>query len=1383
MIIDNENNTSTDRITMADHIKNLCKNTKNLDIGVGYFYKDGFDKISECLDVVDNIRIIMGTQTSQETVDAIYNPDTPLGKKYKDGKIKIKIWDPAQHDEKNFHGKTWIFHEINTAIIGSSNCSINGLEQSKELNITINNLDEITKWYKDAWNKAQIYDPKLLEIRIINKVKVKIPKKMETINKGPQTLWNYQKDAVNRVTKELQGSNKCKLIMACGTGKTLTSIRIMERMMKSGDVCVYFVPSISLIPQTLSQFQQNGIKKCQYHAVCSDKHAGKVEDDVYSNLNIPSSTEQEHLVEALKTRNKKFLFVIFTVYNSWQVAVDGLKKANITSKLALYDEAHRTTGKRDGFAGNALKELKAEKKVFMTATPRVYKDSSSKDVNSMDDENIYGRDAYRLGFTEAVKLGKLVDFKITLPEFKEEDRKGDKIDWKDKRLAVWEGIQYPNGTDQDFKFLQRMIVFHSTIKSSKVFSNSTGQNKLLGEKAEKLAMEKIVPSNSKYKIVVKHVDSNMSANERRKEIEWIKESNEEPKECRILSNARCLQEGVDIPALDAVVFLDPKKSPVDIIQAIGRVMRKDDNKEHGYVILPIPMFKGYDTESQMNKNSEYRMISNVCSAILAHDDKLASLLNQTFLINGGMQGSREGERTTKAFEEYLKKLIDNANPKLLDYVRTVMLDLVDRSYYPRYGKKLGLEAKKLEGHVKNLTTKGRSHEIMIKFHKELQSLINDSITMDDAIQVLCQHKVLKPVFDLLFSKSTSDNSVSAELDKTLKSLDLVLPNFDHIYDSIEKELENITDQAVKQEFIRNLYDSFFKGADEKAATKHGIVYTPVAVVDFINNSVQHVLKTEFNTNFSDKGVKVIDPFTGTGMFITRLLQSGLISKDKLEYKYKNDIYANDIILLAYYTAQANIETTYSGIKNKYEPFGGISYVDTLAQNPFYRLDKKYQYVQRSVYQPFVKSYKRLGEQNKADLCVIIGNPPYSGGQKNANEANKNTKHVFIEERVKNTYGSAAPTANLRGLYNSYIKALRWSTDRIGESGIVGLIIPKSFIVGNIMAGVRKCLYEDFTDIYILDLLGDAKLLGDARQRQGGNIFGSGSREPICIVIFIKNVDKKKHEIHYKQLTEYLSTEQKLDNILQMHSIGKIKDWEDVIPNEYYDWLNQRGNEDETFKSMMQIGSKDAKRNKTDKVLFQQYKNGLTTGRDAWTYNSSISKLSNNMKKCITYCNKHYKDKKFEIDPKQAKWTEGSAQQYKRLKTQSFILDKIRDSLYRPFFKQYLYFDNVFNERPSVGEFYPDKTINNSILLPYQNREGVFSTLMSDAIPDVNVISPTQCIPSKKSTPPPINYYIKNPTIICPDKINVDFSVLMTKTLPDSSMILHGQCFPMKVMKA
>ena len=1312
MIIDNENITGTDRITMADHIKDLCKDTKNLDIGVGYFYVDGFNKIKSCLDVVDKIRIIMGTQTNQETVNAIYNPDTPLGKEFDGGKVEIKIWDPEKH-EKNFHGKTWIFNEANTAIVGSSNCSINGLEQSKELNLTIGDLDEISKWYEDIWNnKAETYDPTLLEVREITKIKPKIPPKpsrqiCQENKHDIQDLWDYQKVAVKKVITELQSNDKCKLIMACGTGKTITSIRIMEKMMESGGVCVYFVPSISLIPQTLSQFQQNGVKKYQYHAVCSDKQAGRVEDDAYSSLNIPSSTNSNDLVDALNKSKHDCPFIIFTVYNSWQVAVDGLTKANITPKLALYDEAHRTTGKRDGFAGNALKKLKAEKKVFMTATPRVYKDSTSKNVNSMDDEEVYGKDAYQLSFTDAVKLGKLVDFKITLPEFKESDRKGDKIDWKDKRLAVWEGIQYPNGTDQDFKFLQRMIVFHSTIRSSKIFANSTGQNKLLGEKAEKLAMEKIIPSNSKYKIAVRHVDSNMSANDRRKEIEWLKESNDELKECRILSNARCLQEGVDVPALDAVTFLDPKKSPVDIIQAIGRVMRKDENKEHGYVILPIPTFKGYDTESQMNKNSEYKIISNVCSAILAHDNKLASVLNQSFLINGGSQG-RGSKRTTKAFEEYLEKLIENANPKLLEYVRTVMLDLVDRSYYPRYGKKLGLEAKKLEGHVKNLTAEGGSHEIMVKFHEELQILINDSITMGDAIQVLCQHKVLKPVFDLLFPKSASDNSVSAELDKTLKNLDLVLPSFDHIYDSIEKELENITDQAVKQEFIRNLYDSFFKGADEKAATKHGIVYTPVEVVDFINNSVQHVLKTEFNTDFSEKDVKVIDPFTGTGMFITRLLQSELISKDKLDYKYKNDIYANDITLLAYYTAQANIETTYRGIKNEYEPFGGISYVDTLAQNPFYRLDKKYQHVQSSIDQPFIKSYKRIKAQNKADLCVIIGNPPYSGGQKNASEDNKNTKHEFIEERIKNSYVKYIPNQSAKGMYNSYIKALRWSTDRIGKSGIVGFIIPSGFITVNTMAGMRKCLFDDFTDIYILDLLGDAKLLGDARQRQGGNIFGSGSREPICILIFVKNPDKKKHKIHYKQLVERLSTEQKLDKIVQMQSIGNIDDWEDIVPNEYNDWKNQRGKEDEEFKNLMLIGSKEGKKNKTDKVLFRQYKLGLSSNRDRWVYNSSKSRLESNMNSMINYCNTQDPDK-FIIDPKQAKWTDASKRKYKKLGKQSLNKNKVRESLYRPFFKQYLYHDEVFNDSKSISEFYQKVNIRDEIMAFVSSRNKTQTT--------------------------------------------------------------------------
>ena len=895
MIIDNED------LTMFDHICDLCKNIDSLDIAVGYFYNEGFNLIEKCLQKVKKIRIIIGTETDNDTRNAIDDPKSLLCKYIKSGKIEIKIYN-----ERKFHGKAWIFcGKTKIAIIGSSNCSINGLMKSKELNTSVN-YNEVVEYFKNAWSESKPYDRDLLKIRdkpkwncrvcgvfkktnvrsdrggtlcinhavecgkckanftkeeidecnICSEKRCKSCKLPDICPNKPLTLHDYQIKAVNNVVEELKTSDKTKLIMACGTGKTLVSVKIMEEIIQQGGVCVYFVPSISLIPQTLAQFKRNG-RGHQYHAVCSDKTAANIDDDdaTRSYLDVESSTKSDDLVKKLKSRDKNKPFVIFTVYNSWKVTSDGLEKSGIRPELVLYDEAHRTTGKRDGFAGDSLHKLDAVKKVFMTATPRVYKNSGDKNVNSMDDKDTYGTTAYNLSFTDAVEKDRLVPFRIILPQFKKSEQNSEKLDHKDKLRAIWEGIKYPNGIDSDRKFLQRMIVFHNTINKSRVFAGSVKGNKIVDEEKYKDYMMKQIPSDDSEAesctVSVRHVDSTMSAKQRRKDIEWLKDSSNDETECRILSNARCLQEGVDVPALDGVAFLDPKRSPVDIIQAIGRVMRKDKGKEYGYVMLPIPTFSDSDPESELKRSPTYRMISDIMSALLAHDNKLSSLLNQSFLIDR----ERTGKSTTKSFDDYLKTLLVNASPSQINYIRTVMIDLVDKTYYPRYGLDLGKKAVEIEEKIKSEASIVKNAEVITKLQHDLKILINDSITLDDARKVLCQHAVLRPVFDQLFPESKANNPVSAELDKTVDKLDVDLHEMQDIYDSIKNEMSNMDDPVVKQEFIRNLYDSFFKGADSKASTKHGIVYTPIEVVDFILNSVNDVLKSEFGKTLSDDSVK------------------------------------------------------------------------------------------------------------------------------------------------------------------------------------------------------------------------------------------------------------------------------------------------------------------------------------------------------------------------------------------------------------------------------------------------------------------------------------------------------------------------------------------------
>ena len=1357
MIIDNE------KYTMADHIKKLCTHTKSLDIAVGYFYNNGFNLIEDCLSDVEKIRIVMGQDTSQKTIDDIADVKTSLGKHVNNGKIEIRIYETDRKTDRKFHGKTWIFHgKENTAIIGSSNCSINGLTKNRELNIIHNDIKEVKDWFNSIWEESTPYDYKKLKVMEKTFKKPENPTPKPETELEPFTLHEYQTEAIDKVTKALEIEEKCKLIMACGTGKTLVSIKIMEKIVSNDGVCVYFVPSISLIPQTLAQFKQNGKQEYDYHAVCSDSTAGQIEDD--SSIDelkqeVKSSTNENELIKILKNHKKqksKTPLVIFTVYNSYDKTNKALEKVGITPQLILYDEAHRTAGKKDGFASRSVHDVNAEKKIFMTATPRTYKNSKERDINSMDDVEIYGKIGYSLSFTEAVQLEKLVPFRIVLPEFKKNEVKDKKLAEKEKVEAMWKGIQYPNGTDSDFKLLQRVIAFHSTINASRVFAGKTKGNK----KIEDYSMENIgVDENNRTS--VKHVDSTMSASQRRREIDWIKDSNEDETECRILSNARCLQEGVDVPALDGVAFMNPKRSPVDIIQAIGRVMRKPKgfSKEYGYVILPIPIFFGSDIESQMRKDPTYKMVSDVISALLSHDDKLANLLDQTFLLN---KGNPTGEQyTTRSFDEYLKKLIGNAKPSTIKTIRTVMLDLVDKTRFPRYGFNLGKKAINIEEDIKNQSTI-KNIEIITKLQNELKNLINDSITLEDARKVLCQHAVLQPVFDQLFPESKKNNPVSLELDKTVKKLDIDRSDVQDTYDSIKNQVSIMDDPIVKQNFIRMLYDSFFKSADSKAFTKNGIVYTPVEAVDFILHSVSDVLKSEFDKSFSSNDVKILDPFTGTGMFVTRLLQSKLISENKLEDKYKNDIHCNDIELLAYYTALANIETSYQGIKNKREPFKNILYTDTFSQNPKYFEGGKSWTNQSKMFQQFSGEHELLKLQKKQKLNIIIGNPPYSAGQKIANEDNQNTSHDELEECIKDTYIKASPKGLQRSMYNSYIKAFRWASDRIGESGIIGFVTPASFITSNIISGMRKCLYEEFTDIYLLNLRGNANLSGDAGRKTGDNLFKGYSKEAIVITILVKNPNKQGCNIYYKEVDDYLKINDKLEFLKTSQSIHKIENWQEITPNKYHDWVDQRDEElDEKYASYMKIGDKITKGKKDTKALFNLFSGGLKTHRDAWVYNASQEDLEKNIKLTIDHINTSDINNFIKND-KLVAWSPILNKKLKKSGEISFDKTFIIETLFRPFTKHWLYsnplFIDIASQIPKFFQFEKTEVDRNSFM-----EENIKGSIQSYNMPP----------------PPPPTH--TNPTIIVPDKINNEFSVFITNMMPDLEVVHHGQVFPIEVM--
>jgi predicted helicase len=556
------------------------------------------------------------------------------------------------------------------------------------------------------------------------------------------------------------------------------------------------------------------------------------------------------------------------------------------------------------------------------------------------------------------------------------------------------------------------------------------------------------------------------------------------------------------------------------------------------------------------------------------------------------------------------------------------------------------------------------------------------------------------------------------------------------YDSVKMRAEGIENAAGKQKIVVELYDKFFRNAFPKMTERLGIVYTPVEVVDFIIHSVNHILQTEFGQTLGSEGVHILDPFTGTGTFITRLLKSGLITSEQLPYKYQNEIHANEIVLLAYYIAAINIEAVYHSIVGgNYQPFEGICLTDT------FQLYEKEDLVDVLL----EKNSARRKRQKKLDIRVIIGNPPYSAGQESANDNNQNVAYPYLDSRITETYAERSKAALSKGLYDSYIRAIRWASDRIGNSGVIGFVTNAGFLESNSADSLRMCLAEEFSSIYVFHLRGNQRTSGELSRKEGGKIFGSGSRAPIAISLLVKNPDAPKHgQIYFHDIGDYLSQSDKLEKINSFASIVGISEangWQNISPDQYGDWLKQR---DDRFSEYIVLGDK-----KGDELkLFDNFSLGVATNRDAWCYNAAKARVTVNMTRMIGFFNNEAKrfnhafagmDKKareakvdgfIDTDSTNISWTRALKQELVKDRRFAFEVTCLTPSLYRPFTKQWMYFNRRLNEMVlQMPRIFPNASVENRVICVsgIGARSG-FSALIVDALPCLDTIEKGQCFP-------------------------------------------------------
>ena len=1022
----------------------------------------------------------------------------------------------------------------------------------------------------------------------------------------------------------------------------------------------------------------------------------------------------------------------------------------------------------------------------------------------MDDTDVFGPVFHSLNFDEAVQLGCLVDYKVIIlasdSRFVRDDSTLiEKIneDHAARIIGSWKALnKYGTSEDlhDDAKPMKRAVGFAQVINrdakniklASKLFTQefdnviNVYRSKVLelGNKERDAFEEQEYEYVANHQLTCdcKHIDGSMNANEKGALLQWLREEPEQD-HCKVLFNVRCLSEGVDVPALDAVIFLSPRKSQVEVVQTVGRVMRRAPGKKRGYVILPLVVDNLGDIDNALSRSDKFACIWQVLKALKAINpndvivdgalEKLSSRIEVVCVNHNtidrkrtpGGGGSPDPKPKPDPVPVQIPLIDEMFEFKVESTIKSAIIKkLGNRREWEEWAEDVAEICKNQVTFIKDKLNNTENKELRYAFNDfkdQLSCSINghksnqdasqnanealfggNSLSDDEVIEMLSQHIVIKPVLDALFKgyAFTENNPIARALTDMLEKFDnnglhKANKELEYFYRSVGIRMQNVKTIAERQSVIVDLFDRFFKVAFPKQQEKLGIVYTPLEVVDFINHSVNDILKQEFGQTFADAGVHVLDPFTGTGTFITRLMQSeDLIPRDALPYKYFNELHAFELMPLAYYVASINMEAVYQEFfpNTPYAPNNITVLTDTFALH-----DEEVAPIFKD---SIGKNTSRRKQVDSLDLRVIIGNPPYSVGQDSANDDNQNDRYLGdngVDTRVQDTYVKEAQGLNLKGkLYDSYIKAFRWASDKLGDQGIIAFVTNAGWLDSASANGMRKCLSEEFNSIYIFHLKGNQRTSGEESRRQGGKVFGAGSRAPIAITILVKNPNASEQgKIYFGCVDDYMSREEKLGQLAQLGTI-KSAQLSEIVPDAHNDWFNQRRTD---FAKFITVDGK-----KSDGLaLFDNISVGVATNRDVWVYNSYKALLIKSLNTCSNYFNQMVSDvsdtNSLDVGkslPNCIKWTRSLKNQaLKRVKAPEVSDHFIVNAMYRPFFKQNLYYNKFWIESPSIF----DK------LFPYSGAENLtidicgvgskeFSCLMTNCISDLQINFNGQCLP-------------------------------------------------------
>ena len=1270
------------------------------------------------------------------------------------------------------------------------------------------------KWGSNAEETIKNQHPSVTRLRLhqlqeapVNWEKLEDGVHGEASRTKKNTIRQHQKNALDKTNEAFKITDRGKLIMACGTGKTFTSLRIAENETNGKGLILFLVPSIALLGQALREWSTEANEPINAVCICSDPEVSKKktkneDSDNFSTIDLalPASTNVKDIVDqfnSFKLNGNPGMTVVFSTYQSIEVIARAqkelIKQNNSAGEfdLIICDEAHRTTGVslagEDESAFTKVHDntfIKAKKRLYMTATPRLYNDDAKSKAAqaeavlcSMDDTGLYGEEIYRIGFGEAVSLGLLTDYKVLILTLSDKDvppavqkmisDDENEINSDDaskligcinalsKQILGDAGILEANDPEP----MRRAVAFCQTIAASKKITDTynTATEAYIGS----------LPHDKKEQMVSvssKHIDGTMSAPARDDLLGWLKAETEN-NECRVLTNVRCLSEGVDVPSLDAVMFLSARNSQVDVVQSVGRVMRLSPgtNKKYGYIIIPVVVPSNIEADKALDDNERYKVVWTVLNALRAHDDRFNAIVNkielnksrpEQILVGRPETSFENGEPVSSSSDGANNTNVEIRNQLALQFEQlqhVVFARLVqkvgDKLYWEQWAKSVAQIAERQVERITRLIKEDTEHQqAFADFLSGLQKNINPSITQQEAIEMLSQHIITKPVFEALFEgySFVKNNPISVSMQTMIdlleeQSIEKDTEALQKFYDSVRMKAKGIDNAEGKQRIIIELYDKFFKTAFPKMVEKLGIVYTPVEVVDFIIHSVNDVLKKEFGRSLSDENIHILDPFTGTGTFITRLLQSGLINPEDLERKYSHEIHANEIVLLAYYIAAINIENAYHDALNSdvYKAFEGICLTDTFQLGESDESEKLFSSM-------FPQNSERVAKQKKAPLRVIMSNPPYSIGQNSANDNAQNQSYPKLDLKIANTYAKQSAAGLNKSLYDAYIKAFRWSTDRLDpkNGGVISFITNGNWIHKPSMDGFRSIIEKEFSSIYVFDLRGGIKgRSGELARKEGQNVFDIMTGVAITILVKNPKVKIEKAEIYYYDIGDYLNRSEKIKIITDFGSVNNVGiQWRGIKPNEDNDWLEQRNNVFNTFIPF----SPDKKFDLNSHSFFNTYAIGIATNRDAWVYNFSKKEVESNMKRMIAFYNEQQKafikakqnkpnllvEDFIDTDPYKISWTRALRRDVEKSIQQTFKTHEFKQASYRPYCKQNLYFDKPFIESPGLSaKLFPKENVGNMIICitGTGDRRG-FASLISDRITDLQIVENSQQFP-------------------------------------------------------